>query len=230
MRFTLALSRVLVAAGNRWCWHADDANITAVTGDAAVWIGGFKTVPTRQAVCTTTACCCNLTLTLTSNLWVRHAGGEREVWTSEGKNMLVKRNKGRFVSFPNSIYFIEQMLSYKRLSFHQKCACCCVVYLGTLRAAVDCPSSMTVTRPTHINWSGIRFVKPEKSTYTQLTVLTWQWETQRGWDREKETTRKRIEKGNRWKQILIFQSRDFNLHCLMIPALSLFQSAFILQL
>ena len=78
MGFTLALSRVLVATENSACWGADDANVTAVTVDAAVRIWGFQTVPTRQAVGTLTTYYCNLTLTLTSNLEVRKTQKKRE--------------------------------------------------------------------------------------------------------------------------------------------------------
>lgn len=65
MGFTLAVSRVLVATGNS---SADDANVTAVTANAAIQIWGFQTIPTRQTVCTPTTSYCSLTLTLTSYL------------------------------------------------------------------------------------------------------------------------------------------------------------------
>ena len=165
MGFTLALSRVLVAAGSRCCRGADDTSVTAVAADAAAWVWGLKTKPARQTVGAAAACYCNLTSTLTSYL--------------EPKNSKRKETDLEFLStaLKTLNHHIE---SYMRFTI-----CVCVVYLGALHAVVDCPSSVTVTGQTHINWSGIRFLKPEKPTYTQLTVLAWWWkETHTEWDRE----------------------------------------------
>lgn len=87
MGFTLALSSILVATGNS-CWGADDANVTAVTADAAIRIWGFKTIPTRQTIGTLTTCYCKLTLTLTSYLEVRNTEGERDGKWREKKQVL----------------------------------------------------------------------------------------------------------------------------------------------
>lgn len=96
MGFTLAQSRVLVATGNSFCWGAYDANVTAVTAGAAIWIWGFKTVPTRQTVYTPTTCYCSLTLTLTSDLEVRGRG-------KEGNTETLKTSKLKVLQWSSTI-------------------------------------------------------------------------------------------------------------------------------
>lgn len=44
------------------------------------------------------------------------------------------------------------------------------IYLCTVHTSIDCSSSVTVARLTHINQSGIRSLDPEKVPCTQLTV------------------------------------------------------------
>lgn len=83
MGFTLALSCVLVTAGNCSHWGTDGSQVTAVTGNAAIWIWGFKIIPTRETVCTLTTCYCSLTLTLTSYLEVRNRRRKKMTFKGE---------------------------------------------------------------------------------------------------------------------------------------------------
>lgn len=68
MGFTVTLSCELVADGNGSRRGFDDAQVTTVTGRAAVWTGGTETKPARQTVCTAPARYGSLTPTLTSSL------------------------------------------------------------------------------------------------------------------------------------------------------------------
>lgn len=174
MGFTLALSSILVATGNS-CWGADDANVTAVTADAAIRIWGFKTIPARQTIGTLTTRYCKLTLTLASYLEVKNTEEERDGQWREKKQVL------------NLKTYKLSKLKFQGFHGHQQFSVCFGVYLGTLHAAVDCSSSVTVAWLTHIKGSGIRFLQSEKPTDTQLTVLPWQWKRQKQGETDQES-------------------------------------------
>lgn len=135
--FTLALTRLLVATGSP-CWSVDGANFAAVATDATVWIWGFKTIPTRQAVFTLTTCYCNLTLTLTSYLQVRNKD------TEERKKKKEKQVLWALKPFKRA----KLKLQWSTRSFQKD--------LSTYGAAVHCPSNITVAWLTHVRWCGVR--------------------------------------------------------------------------
>lgn len=143
MGFTPALSSVLVASGDPWR-VAGDANVSAVTASAALWIRGFQAVPTRQTLGTLATSHSNLTPTLPS-----HLKDETQVKRIRGKE------RKKQTSNLNKLYV----------------CILCSVYLCTCLASIDSSSSVTVALPTHIQGRGIRVFQPEKATSAQLTVL-----------------------------------------------------------